>query len=79
METDLWVIEFRTNPPTTEWVTVSETWFTKIGFRPMTPRSLEECSEMAVDKRHIWPTYEEGSMRLRNVESNEIVPFEIFT
>ena len=85
---DLWVIELNLHLPASEWVIVHETWFdyTQINKahmgKPMTPRPLVACSEQAVEKiRGLrgWVTYEEGSMRLRNVESDEVIPFEIFT
>jgi len=50
--------------------------------KPMTPRPLIACSEQAVEKvkgLRGWVTYEEGSLRIRNVDSDEVIPFEIFT
>ena len=92
---DLWVIELNLHLPASEWVRVHETWFdydSMAGCRnpqnkanmgkPMTPRPLVVCSEKAVEKvkgLRGWVTYEEGSMRIRNVESDEVIPFEIFT
>ena len=84
---DLWVIELNLRLPASEWVRVHETWFdytqkkANMG-KPMTPRPLIACSEQAVEKikgLRGWVTYEEGSMRIRNVESGEVIPFEIFT
>lgn len=84
----MWVIEIRLNA-NQDWQTVRESWFRRSyqlhsaaaggSLTPMTPRTLEECSDQAVESRNRWRSYEEGSMRLRNIEDNDIVPFEIFT
>lgn len=79
---DTWQIELDLNR-TNDWRPVRESWFTdnpqRDGKKDMRPRPLEECSETAVSMRHVWITYEEGSMRLRNLVNGEIIPFEIFT
>lgn len=75
-----WLIEVNLNEQ--EWVPVRESWFTrkdKDAARPMTPRFLDECSEKAVEQRDFWFTYKEGSMRLRDTETEEIISFEVFT
>ena len=80
---DLWVIElnlFHSPDRDKKWSLVMETWFKGNAYlHAMTPRPLVECSEKAVEHRGKWKTYEEGSMRIRNVESDEVIPFEIFT
>ena len=83
---DLWVIELnlmhlKDKKTGSEWLPVLEGWFYRgrNSLLSMIPRPLVECSEKSVEMRAKWKTYEEGSMRLRNVESDEVIPFEIFT
>lgn len=79
---ETWIIELDLNKQD-NWRTVTENWFRRpeyhrIPAEPMTPRPLEECCEVAAEKRAEWKTYQEGTMRLKS-NTNEIIAFEIFT
>lgn len=82
MDADLWVIEVSDG---LHWYPVREVWFRSHSSphlkntQNMTPRSLEECSECACAIRERFVTYQDETLRMRNIDTDEIVPFEIFT